>query len=156
MALIILPGTAVLLIPSVLMHHFSDYKLSSLTDWDHSFLWPAGGVIVLFGLYFFLAALIHFFRQKEGTIAPWDPTQTLISKGIYQRMRNPMIFGVSLILAGLSLIINSLAVAVWTLLFVLINQIYFVYVEEPGLERRFGEPYREYKNKVPRWWRFRF
>jgi protein-S-isoprenylcysteine O-methyltransferase Ste14 len=26
-----------------------------------------------------------------------------------------------------------------------------VYVEEPGLEKRFGESYREYKRNVPRW-----
>ena len=37
------------------------------------------------------------------------------------------------------------------LTFVAFNSAYFVLVEEPGLEHRFGAPYREYKAHVPRW-----
>jgi protein-S-isoprenylcysteine O-methyltransferase Ste14 len=35
--------------------------------------------------------------------------------------------------------------------FVAINQAYFLLSEEPALERRFGESYREYRARVPRW-----
>ena len=35
--------------------------------------------------------------------------------------------------------------------FFLINTVYFMASEEPGLERRFGEDYRRYKAAVPRW-----
>ena len=37
------------------------------------------------------------------------------------------------------------------LLFFIGNTIYFPLVEEPELERRFGESYRQYKASVPRW-----
>ncbi len=35
---------------------------------------------------------------------------------------------------------------VWMVAFILINTIYLSEVEEPGLERRFGEDYRGYRN----------
>ena len=37
------------------------------------------------------------------------------------------------------------------LVFFLLNTIYLIRVEEPALERRFGEDYRRYKANVPRW-----
>jgi protein-S-isoprenylcysteine O-methyltransferase Ste14 len=39
----------------------------------------------------------------------------------------------------------------WLIVFLLINHIYFVLVEEPGLAKRFGEEYEIYKQNVPRW-----
>jgi protein-S-isoprenylcysteine O-methyltransferase Ste14 len=62
-----------------------------------------------------------------------------------------MITGVAGILAGEALITGSRALAIWLLAFVAINFTYFVLVEEPGLARRFGAPYLEYKERVPRW-----
>ncbi len=37
----------------------------------------------------------------------------------------------------------------WAVFFFLLNTVYFVFVEEPGLEQRFGEPYLRYKAAVP-------
>jgi protein-S-isoprenylcysteine O-methyltransferase Ste14 len=42
-------------------------------------------------------------------------------------------------------------IAIWAATFMAINQVYFMLLEEPGLERRFGTAYREYKLAVPRW-----
>ena len=36
-------------------------------------------------------------------------------------------------------------------IFIIVNDIYFVFSEEPGLEKRFGKRYRTYKEQVPRW-----
>ncbi|MEN6496322.1 MAG: hypothetical protein ABFD16_18720, partial [Thermoguttaceae bacterium] len=41
--------------------------------------------------------------------------------------------------------------AVWFAVFVVTNMIYIPLVEEPGLAKRFGEDYVEYKQNVPRW-----
>lgn len=62
-----------------------------------------------------------------------------------------MIGGVALILLGQALLFGSFAVGIWAGAFVGINHIYFVLMEEPGLEERFGENYRRYKTNVPRW-----
>jgi protein-S-isoprenylcysteine O-methyltransferase Ste14 len=32
-----------------------------------------------------------------------------------------------------------------------INAIWFIIYEEPNLEKKFGDEYREYKRNVPRW-----
>jgi protein-S-isoprenylcysteine O-methyltransferase Ste14 len=62
-----------------------------------------------------------------------------------------MISGVLLILAGEAVYFDSEALRWWLLVVFLINQTYFVFVEEPGLEKRFGQAYRDYKARVPRW-----
>jgi protein-S-isoprenylcysteine O-methyltransferase Ste14 len=62
-----------------------------------------------------------------------------------------MISGVAAMLGGEALISGSLLIAGWLALFLLINHIYFLVSEEPGLVRRFGESYEEYRSAVPRW-----
>ena len=61
-----------------------------------------------------------------------------------------MISGVAFLLIGQTLFWPSKAVGLWALVFITINHIYFVFSEEPGLEKRFGEPYRKYKANVLR------
>lgn len=52
---------------------------------------------------------------------------------------------------GESISITSLNIIIWAFSFFIINIIYFVVYEEPNLETKFGDEYREYKNNVPRW-----
>ncbi len=87
----------------------------------------------------------------EGTPAPWDPPRRLVVRGVYRRVRNPMISGVIFTLCGEALIFQSLPLAIWAALFVLANMVYIPNFEEPGLEKRVGEDYRVYKANVPRW-----
>ena len=72
-------------------------------------------------------------------------------RGPYRHVRNPMIAGVLLMLAAESLIFGSWHLAGWTLAFFLGNAVYLRSVEEPALERRFGDDYRRYRANVPRW-----
>jgi protein-S-isoprenylcysteine O-methyltransferase Ste14 len=62
-----------------------------------------------------------------------------------------MISGVLTMLVGEMLFLGSRVIAIWAATFLGINQVYFMLLEEPGLERRFGTAYREYKLAVPRW-----
>lgn len=62
-----------------------------------------------------------------------------------------MITGVVTMLLGETLFLGSRVVGIWAATFIAINQIYFMVSEEPGLERRFGTAYIEYKSAVPRW-----
>ncbi len=110
-----------------------------------------GVALLAGGLGLFAWCVSLFARVGQGTLAPWDPTRNLVALGPYRYVRNPMIAGVALMLLGEALFWTSAALAVWAAVFFLINHLYFVLSEEPGLERRFGEPYRVYKANVPRW-----
>ena len=66
-------------------------------------------------------------------------------------MRNPMISGVCAVLLGEAVVLGSLVVGGWFLLFLALNLVYIPLVEEPDLERRFGEEFARYREGVPRW-----
>jgi protein-S-isoprenylcysteine O-methyltransferase Ste14 len=116
--------------------------------------WPgrgAGALLLLAGFGLFAWCVALFARVGQGTLAPWDPTQRLVAVGPYRYMRNPMITGVLAMIAGQALLLGSRRVAAWGALFLVVNQLYFLVLEEPGLERRFGGGYRRYRAAVPRW-----
>ena len=111
----------------------------------------AGIVIFLCGFALSAWCVSLFARVGKGTLAPWDPTRHLVVAGPYRHVRNPMISGVLAMLVGESIFLGSRVIAIWAATFFVINNIYFLISEEPGLERRFGAAYREFKAAVPRW-----
>jgi protein-S-isoprenylcysteine O-methyltransferase Ste14 len=152
LSILILPFTAIVLFPFVLRATFA----ASDTSWADAprLAWLGlvlGALLLLGGLVLFAWCLRLFASIGRGTLAPWDPTQTLVTRGPYAHVRNPMISAVLAMLLGEALFIGSTALAIWALIFFLINHIYFISSEEPGLERRFGQQYLDYKSKVPRW-----
>ena len=110
-----------------------------------------GGALVAAGAALWLWTVRLFARVGEGTLAPWDPTRRMVAVGPYERVRNPMISGVFAVLVGEALLFGSEGIAVLAAAFLVVNHLYFVAVEEPGLERRFGAAYRDYRAQVPRW-----
>lgn len=110
-----------------------------------------GAVVISIGS-ILLVKCIHLFNEiGEGTLAPWSPTQHMVIVGPYRYMRNPMILGVLLILLGESVCFYSLSILIWFAACFLINHIYFIKSEEPGLVKRFGNEFERYKENVPRW-----
>lgn len=110
-----------------------------------------GAALIVAGAVLFAWCVSLFVRVGRGTLAPWDPTQRLVAAGPYRLVRNPMITGVALVLAGQALVRGSLFGAAWAVGFILINHFYFIHIEEPGLRRRFGDSYGAYAARVPRW-----
>jgi protein-S-isoprenylcysteine O-methyltransferase Ste14 len=110
-----------------------------------------GAALIAAGLALWWWTVRLFARVGRGTLAPWDPTRRLVVEGPYRHVRNPMISAVGGVLLGEALLFGSSELLIWLGLFLAINAAYFVLVEEPGLERRFGDEYREYRRTVPRW-----
>lgn len=110
-----------------------------------------GAVVFSLGFSLFAWCVNLFAHVGQGTLAPWDPTQRLVAVGPYRYVRNPMITGVLGMLIGEALFFGSVAVGAWAAIFFAINHVYFVFSEEPGLEKRLGASYAEYKRAVPRW-----
>ncbi len=92
-----------------------------------------------------------FVVRGKGTPAPWDPPAKLVVAGPYRYVRNPMLSGVVLFLLAEALVLRSWPIAAWTCIFIAMATAFFVFAEEPGLERRFGDAYRAYRTNVPRW-----
>ncbi|MBC8447318.1 MAG: isoprenylcysteine carboxylmethyltransferase family protein [Chloroflexi bacterium] len=110
-----------------------------------------GLALVCLGLLLMVETVRLFAVVGEGTLAPWDPTRTLVVRGVYRHVRNPMISGVFCILLGEAALLRSVFLLGWFLLFLLSNLIYIPLVEEPGLEQRFGQDYQRYRENVARW-----
>lgn len=138
----ILPITALILVPLYIERNFSIKNLWTLL---------IGLFIGVIGLYIMTMTISTFIRIGKGTLAPWSPTRKLIIGGMYGYVRNPMIMGVLTVLIGESIAIKSLNIFIWTGIFFVISNIFFVLYEEPNLEKKFGNEYREYKRNVPRW-----
>jgi protein-S-isoprenylcysteine O-methyltransferase Ste14 len=74
-----------------------------------------------------------------------------VSAGPYKFVRNPMYIGGFLLLAGFGLIQRSLAILLFALALLGLFHLFVVFVEEPGLKKRFGQSYLDYKQIVKRW-----
>jgi protein-S-isoprenylcysteine O-methyltransferase Ste14 len=98
-----------------------------------------------------IVTISSFIMVGRGTLAPWSPTKKLVIKGLYRYVRNPMILGVLTVLLGESATLWSKNILIWAGCFFIINTVYFIIYEEPDLENKFGEDYRQYKKHVSRW-----
>jgi protein-S-isoprenylcysteine O-methyltransferase Ste14 len=152
-AIILLPGVVTLVIPGTILWR---------TGTDSWGLWqsipasrlilPIVGVIcVCLGFLLMIATIRLFVTVGKGTLAPWEPPQRLVVRGVYRHVRNPMISGVLFVLLGESVLAASLPLFCWFLIFAVINATYIPLLEEPMLVNRFGEEYLTHKRNVPRW-----
>ncbi len=86
-------------------------------------------------------------------LAPEGTAGKLLTEGIYARTRNPRYLSFVFGMLGWSLILNYPALYAMTLASIPLLQL-VVLLEERELRDRFGEPYEQYCEEVPRWWRF--
>ena len=151
-SVLILPINVLLVIPGLIFLRCRGKRAARLVrETARPSTRSLGGLLVLAGLPMLFWTIREFGRSGQGTLAPWDPTQKLVIRGPYRHVRNPMISAVMAILFGQALLLNSLCHLAWAIFFSLGNMLYIPRSEEPGLERRFGDDYRRYKQHVPRW-----
>ncbi|MBN8964739.1 MAG: isoprenylcysteine carboxylmethyltransferase family protein [Rhizobiales bacterium] len=118
-----------------------------LSPWIRGFF---GGVLLTAGVALAIEAAARF-REAGTSVNPWTPSRQLATAGVFQYLRNPMYAGLLLIVGGVGIAFAS----DWTLVMVvpvaLILHHGVVLREERYLEARFGDSYRRYKDRVPRW-----
>jgi protein-S-isoprenylcysteine O-methyltransferase Ste14 len=112
---------------------------------------PAGVVMMVLGGALGLICVGTFVTLGCGTPAPFDPPAEFVARGPYKFVRNPMYIGGLSLLMGLGLLEGSGSIVLLALALSILAHLGVVYLEEPDLERRFGENYRRYKNRVNRW-----
>lgn len=115
--------------------------------------WPwmvVGGVLVLAGLRIAMAAMNEF-KSHETTVPTDEPASALVTSGVFQRSRNPIYIGLSLLYLGIALAMaNVWALALFVPLFVYLNN-HVIPQEEDYLTRKFGSAYKDYMGRVGRW-----
>lgn len=100
------------------------------------------------------AAVIWTYAQffgAGGTPVPINPPQKLITTGLYAYSRNPMLMGIFLVFFGVGVLIGSISLTfIFSPLLVLFFYFQITKVEEKEMELKFGQAYRDYKQRVPR------
>jgi protein-S-isoprenylcysteine O-methyltransferase Ste14 len=108
-----------------------------------------GAVLLISGSMIWTWCIVWFSKAK-GTPVPFNPPRELVTEGPYAWSRNPMLTGVFACMFGVGFLLHSVSmVLIWTPAFVLFNVLEVKLIEEPELERRFGESYHEYRRRVP-------
>ena len=101
---------------------------------------------------FALVALsVRNFRRAGTSVVPTEPATTLVATGPYRFTRNPIYVGFVLAYFGFAIVLTSMWVLLLLIPVLVILQRGVVAREEDYLERQFGEAYRKYKARVPRW-----
>lgn len=143
--LVLVPGTVAGLIPSLLMAG----ALGPLFDLGVARYVAVPCWIVGFGM--LLWCMWDFVWTGHGTPAPLDPPTRLVARGLYHMVRNPMYVGVGTILCGHLLWFPTGWLLAYTGAILLAFHLFVVLYEEPVLTRQFGDQYRQYCQRVPRW-----
>lgn len=111
-----------------------------------------GGVLVGAGgwIAFESVMTFHSLARMSGR-----DTSTLVRGGIYAFSRNPQNLGWWVVLLGVAVLGRSPAALASALLFAAVLHTYIVVLEEPYLERLYGEAYRAYRRGSGRYLAFR-
>jgi protein-S-isoprenylcysteine O-methyltransferase Ste14 len=123
------------------------FGLQTIQVWPFNYL---GIIPVLGGVALRFWASSTIFNTGKGTPLYSRPPKALVTTGPYRLIRNPLYLGGFLIYLGIIVTIPSLFLAILGLIGLPITYI-GIAREEKGLERRFGEDYRLYKQNVPGW-----
>ncbi len=144
--LILIPGTVAGYIPLRILRASKRLFMSVLSVSS-----VLAGCLILLGLSVLLRCVWDFLFAGRGTLAPFDPPQLLVVRGLYRFTRNPMYNGVLAVLAGEAWLFRSMALLQYAVLTFVVFHLVVVVYEEPALKSRFGESYRTYRGQVPRW-----
>jgi len=105
-------------------------------------IWLYSGLIIcLFGMVFTIIAILNFATS---------PKDKVVTTGLYHFTRNPTYIGMILMQIGLGIACTS-----WLFLLLTVALIILLNADLSTEERyclyRFGDDYRKYKNRTPRW-----
>jgi protein-S-isoprenylcysteine O-methyltransferase Ste14 len=119
--------------------------------------WPPVGIrisvtVLAVGAWLALdGAAMVFFRRAGTSMVPMNPSTALVTSGPYRITRNPMYLGMCSLYVAFAFAFG----VIWALAFlpavIVVVDRFVIAREEPYLERKFGQAYRDYKARVRRW-----
>ena len=127
-------SSKLLLFPAMVYSIFLPMKLG--TAWFY-----VGLPITLIGLIAYTIVLVNWATT---------PLDNQVSRGLYRYSRHPMYVTMFVFLLGLGIVTASWVLLLLFIVFV-VGCVVFVNVEEQGCLKKYGNAYREYMNRTPRW-----
>ena len=110
-----------------------------------------GILFTVIGALIYLWCAYDFVFIGRGTPAPFAPPKTLVIRGLYKLVRNPMYIGLLLAIIGQGFIYGSPLLFLYALLVFIMFHSFVVLYEEPVLRKMFGYDYMAYGKQVNRW-----
>jgi protein-S-isoprenylcysteine O-methyltransferase Ste14 len=110
-----------------------------------------GIIIMWLGTALAIWCAILMFLFGKGTFLVTSAPKKLMTRNIFGIIRNPMMWALYIIVFGEILTFGHFILLVWLIAMVRIIYLIVANYEEPQLERRFGESWKEYCLKVPPW-----
>ncbi len=142
---ILIPGTVTVFLPDYILKP----SVPEIGAWGPLQLVAAAVLVAGASIYF--RCLWDFVVAGHGLPAPVDHPKKLVVSGLYRYVRNPMYVGVLLVIAGEVILLRSIVLVQYALVFLAIIHINILLYEERYLRFRFGESYDEYRKNVRRW-----
>lgn len=110
--------------------------------------WPAGAALVLLGFWLRLSSVRHLGKSVRS---PKPVARRMVVTGPYAWLRNPVYAATLLIALGFAALSKLLWYAPALFGFLLVHYTLVIRAEEAKLEELYGEEYRAYARRVPRW-----
>jgi len=109
-----------------------------------------GGIIISFLGFSIMGKSRDLFNKHKTTLANKKSTH-LIMEGVFSKTRNPMYFGMFILLFGIGICFMNLFSILTPLGFILMINFFVIPTEEKVMLETFGQEYHDYKNRVRRW-----
>jgi protein-S-isoprenylcysteine O-methyltransferase Ste14 len=108
---------------------------------------------VVFGVSYviYTGASLVLTRRGRGAYVEFDPPKEFVATGPYRWCRNPIAACVLGMILGEAAAFSSVGIFALFLVGLPLAHLQVVLLEEPLLEKRFGQTYRDYRARVPRW-----
>jgi len=145
------PPVALVAIVVASMWAVSRISLSNLYFTFTGAAWLAAGIAVI-GACIAIFGVLEF-RAAGTTADPRIPDQSvsLVTGGVYRHSRNPMYFGLLLVLSAWCLFLGSALSLLLLPAFIIYMTRFQIIPEERFMREHFGESYKKYRSEVRRW-----
>lgn len=135
--------------------------LALLAEWGlhrwfplaHWLAWPwrwSGLVCIVAGVVLAISAR-RLFLKYDTAVRPFSKSSALVTEGPFKFTRNPMYWGMLLVLTGEALLFGSLGPLLVVPAFWCFLNFLFVAKEEACMRIQFGQAYEDYTARVKRW-----
>lgn len=128
-----------------------------LTGWHAGLGYPLGvdilgGTLLAAGVGVLTYAFAQFAIQGLGTPAPIAPPTTLVVRGLYRHVRNPMYLAVLATILGQGMVLGRPVLFGYAACVAALFAAFVRFYEQPTLTRQYGAQYQAYLREVPGWW----